>query len=113
MTFHTDTMENHEMATIGHDGWKYYNSIKKKAMEQEFSLSGLLLSLSIAFFIVIASALFLSLFYDSFQSTNITNSIYESNFYRLETTGVNTINYINTDHIEVNRLVLPSIVEMA
>ena len=39
-------------------GWKYYknNIIRKKAMEQEFSWSGLLISLSIAFFIVIASA---------------------------------------------------------
>ncbi|MDO8668273.1 MAG: hypothetical protein Q7K35_04230 [bacterium] len=41
-------------------GWKYYNSIKKKAMEQEFSWSGLLISLSIAFFIVIISASALS-----------------------------------------------------
>ncbi len=36
-------------------GWTY-NSIRKKAMEQEFSWSGLLTSLSIAFFIVIISA---------------------------------------------------------
>jgi len=37
-------------------GWRYYNNIKKKAMEQEFSWSGLLVSLSIAFFIVVFSA---------------------------------------------------------
>ena len=43
-----------------HFDWKYYNSIKKKAMEQEFSWSGLILSLSIAFFIVIAASLALS-----------------------------------------------------
>jgi len=43
-------------------GWKHYNTntIRKKAMEQEFSWSGLLISLSIAFFIVIASASALS-----------------------------------------------------
>ncbi|MDP2708841.1 MAG: hypothetical protein Q8O93_02215 [bacterium] len=41
---------------FGHIGWKYYNTIRKKAMEQEFSWSGLLISLSIAFFIVIISA---------------------------------------------------------
>ena len=41
-------------------GWKYYNTIRKKAMEQEFSWSGLLISLSIAFFVVIASASVLS-----------------------------------------------------
>ncbi len=40
--------------------WKHYNLIKKKAMEQEFSMSGLLLSLSIAFFIVIIAAFVLS-----------------------------------------------------
>jgi hypothetical protein len=41
-------------------GWKHYNFTRKKAMEQEFSWSGLLISLSIAFFIVIASATVLS-----------------------------------------------------
>ena len=38
-------------------GWKYYNTIKRKAVEQEFSWSGLLISLSIAFFVVALSAL--------------------------------------------------------
>ena len=112
MTFHTDTMENHEMSTIGHDGWKYYNSIKKKAMEQEFSWSGLFLSLSIAFFIVISSALLLSLFYASFQSASITNNIYENHFYRLESTGMNTGNYININHLGEKRLILESISEI-
>lgn len=37
-------------------GWKSYNQIKKKAMEQEFSWSGLLVSLSIAFFVVLATS---------------------------------------------------------
>jgi len=44
---------------LRHIGWKYYNSIKKKAVEQEFSWSGLLTGLSIAFFIVAISALML------------------------------------------------------
>lgn len=43
--------------------WRSYNSIKKKAMEQEFSMSGLVLSLSIAFFIVLGSAQALSVTY--------------------------------------------------
>jgi len=46
-------------------GWKAYNRIKKKAMEQEFSWSGLVLSLSIAFFIVLACAQILNIVYDS------------------------------------------------
>lgn len=44
---------------LEHIGWKYYNTIKKKAVEREFSWSGLFISLSIAFFIVAASALML------------------------------------------------------
>lgn len=49
-------------------GWKYYNTIKKKAVEQEFSWPGLVISLSIAFFIVIITALALSLLYESLGS---------------------------------------------
>jgi len=40
--------------------WKNYNQIKKKAMEQEFSWSGLFLSCFIAFFIVVLCALSLN-----------------------------------------------------
>lgn len=46
---------------IGHIGWKSYKTIEKKAMEREFSWSGLLISLSVAFFIVIACAQILAL----------------------------------------------------
>jgi len=64
---------------LSHFDWKQYNIIKKKAMEQEFSWSGLILSLSIAFFIVIMSAYLLSSFYsilelNSFNFTEINNS---------------------------------------
>ncbi len=55
---------NHWM--MGQNSWRYYNKFKKKAMEQEFSWSGLVLSLSIAFFVVIVSAMLLSLVYNSF-----------------------------------------------
>ena len=59
-------MLNSKVDTVSQDlvfkyeGWKYYNQIKKKAMEQEFSWTGLVLSLSIAFFIVIFTSLMLS-----------------------------------------------------
>lgn len=46
-------------------GWRYYNSITKKAMDQEFSWAGLVVSLSIAFFIVVFSASFLNAAYKS------------------------------------------------
>jgi hypothetical protein len=62
-------------------GWKYYNIIRKKAMEQEFSWSGLIVSLSIAFFIVISMALLLNILhgyiekgqYFNYNSTNYEN----------------------------------------
>ena len=41
---------------FGQISWRYYNKIKKKAMEQEFSWSGFLVSMSIAFFIVVIAA---------------------------------------------------------
>jgi len=53
---------------LEHIGWKSYNSIKKKAMEQEFSWSGLLISLSIAFFVVTVSALCLNFIFNSVKT---------------------------------------------
>jgi len=66
---------------FAHTGWKYYNIIKKKAMEQKFSLSGLVVSLSIAFFVVVSTAYSLSLLYKSLvPAVNAS----ENMFYRLE-----------------------------
>ncbi|MFH1523006.1 MAG: hypothetical protein ABIE43_04295 [Patescibacteria group bacterium] len=65
-------------------GWKSYKQIKKKAMEQEFSWSGLLISLSIAFFIVLASAQLLSLFYQSMEKTRQHEFFINQNIYHLE-----------------------------
>ena len=56
-----------DLSSLDNFGWKYYNQVKNKAMEQEFSWSGLAISLSIAFFVVIAIAQGLSL---AFQSIN-------------------------------------------
>lgn len=46
-------------------GWRYYNSLKNKAMEREFSWAGLFISLSVAFFVVIVSSFAMSMFYKS------------------------------------------------
>lgn len=67
-----------------HMGWKYYNSIKKKAMEQEFSWSGLVLSLSIAFFIVVSSALVLSSIYRSLTFEQNLHKTRDNGLYRIE-----------------------------
>ena len=69
---------------LGNFGWRYYNSVKKKAMEQEFSWSGLILSLSIAFFIVIACAQGLSMVYQSIETTRMHRQTFESGIYQLE-----------------------------
>jgi hypothetical protein len=62
---------------LEHIGWKYYNTIKKKAVEQEFSWSGLLISLSIAFFIVIVSALLLNFIFNSLEGDNRSQGLAE------------------------------------
>lgn len=64
--------------------WKYYNSIKKKAMEQEFSWAGLLVSLSIAFFIVAISAQALNLAHKSIVSGQASGQQSNKQLYRLE-----------------------------
>jgi flagellar basal body-associated protein FliL len=69
---------------LEHIGWKYYNTIKKKAMEQEFSWSGLLISLSIAFFIVIISAIFLSFIFNSIEGNKQSAELSNKNVYYLE-----------------------------
>lgn len=69
---------------LGDFGWRYYNKAKKKAMEQEFSWSGLLLSLSIAFFIVLATAQLLSLAYKSIETTKRNEIFMNQRIYQLE-----------------------------
>ncbi|MEI6596630.1 MAG: hypothetical protein WCL13_00235 [bacterium] len=64
---------------LEHIGWKSYNTIKKKAMEQEFSWSGLLISLSIAFFIVIISALFLNFIFNSVEANKQRQELVKKN----------------------------------
>ncbi len=78
------TTTNLHVANFNYGGWKYYNSIKKKAMEQEFSWSGLILSLSIAFFVVLASAFILSFTYNSMMGTKNDESLKTQKIYYLE-----------------------------
>ncbi len=74
-----------ENLNFGFIGWKSYNLIKKKAMEQEFSWSGLVISLSIAFFVVASSAQVLSLVYQSVSGNAVNASIINNQkIYRLE-----------------------------
>jgi len=65
MSFFYASSSSSDLASLGNFGWKYYNQIKGKAMEQEFSWSGLVVSLSIAFFVVITTAKGLNLAFNS------------------------------------------------
>ncbi len=96
----TNTKIQANSLDFGHISWKSYNLIKKKAMEQEFSWFGLLLSLSIAFFIVIACAQILNLMHHSIIQTQ--NSQQQSNYqiYHLEKTD----NYLHREYISSDRI---------
>ncbi len=66
-------------------GWKYYNNIRKKAVEQEFSWSGLFISLFIAFFIVVLSASLLNFINHSIETNRNNKSLFNNrNIYYLE-----------------------------
>jgi len=102
-------MENIQVKVNGldfeHIGWKYYNTIRKKAMEQEFSWSGLLISLSIAFFIVIFTAYVLSFLYATMGFSLTHNKLTDKKIYRLETVHTYSLeNYFNAELIEEERL---------
>jgi hypothetical protein len=88
-----------EYLNLGNFGWRYYNSIKKKAMEQEFSWSGLTLSLSIAFFIVIFCAYGLSLLYQSIELSRQHTQLFDSKIYQLENNIRVDLSKINTIHL--------------
>ncbi|MFA7302046.1 MAG: SpoIID/LytB domain-containing protein, partial [Candidatus Shapirobacteria bacterium] len=74
--------------------WKSYQLIKKKAMEQELSWSGLIVSLSIAFFIVLTCAGFLRIAYNSIE--NNTDAAKQFNGERLIQSGALVKIFINS-----------------
>lgn len=89
-----------------HIGWKSYNNIIKKAVEQEFSWSGLVVSLSIAFFIVILSAFALNLMYETVSTANKHNYLNTDNIYHLETIKYLPVlqqEYLNKSYLESER----------
>ncbi len=79
---------NNTLSTNAHRfdfvGWRAYNEIKKKAMEQKFSMSGLIISLSIAFFVVILSAYILNVIYVSIEEARKHEIFLNQKIYQLE-----------------------------
>ncbi len=86
-------------------GWRYFHSLKKKAVEQEFSWSGLALTLSIAFFIVIISAQSLNLIYQSVSNNLERDKFLNDKIYRLE-----KVQHLN---IEVNEEFIKKVMQNA
>jgi len=85
--------------------WRYYNRIRKKAMEQEFSWSGFLISMSIAFFVVIMTASLLGGIYNSIEKAQYREKAMEDNIYRLESTdGLSWENYLQPEHISMDKV---------
>lgn len=58
--------------------WKSYQHLRKKAMEQELSWSGLIISLSIAFFLVAGCAITLRLIATSLENNKLHSSPYQN-----------------------------------
>ena len=97
INIHADTIN------LRHISWKSYNLIKKKAMEQKFSWSGLLISLSIAFFVVILFSAMLNIVYQSIiKQQNYGRQEQQLNYqmYRLE----NNLREQHISHKTINYL---------
>ena len=104
MNINTQVSQPEKFFDINQNGWKYYNSIKKKAMEQEFSWAGLLLSVSIAFFIVTITAYSLTLLHTSFKKTQIEQKINQQ-IYSLEAIhDESKKHYIEIDIIDLSKI---------
>lgn len=73
MLFKKSSLERLQLTTLGHATWKSYQLMQKKAVEQEFTWSGFVISLSIAFLIVSVSASSLNSLYE--RMVPATNSI--------------------------------------
>lgn len=69
---------------LGYIGWRYYNKIKNKIVEQELNKSSLFLSLFFSFFIVVVCAQGLNLTYQSIKATQEHKKLFNQRVYFLE-----------------------------
>lgn len=101
-------IENLELKANGFNyepiGWKHYNKISKKAMEK-ISASGLVVSLFIAFFMVIFAASLLGVVYNSVEKAQYTEKAMKDNIYRLESMdGYSSDKYLQIEEISREKL---------
>jgi len=87
-----------------HIGWKYYNQIRKKVMDKS-SVSGLVVSLSIAFFIVIFAASFLRVCYLSIEQSGAEQKFIQERIYQLEVFDSSSHNqYLQPTNLNKNKI---------
>ena len=74
-------------------------------MEQEFSWSGLMISLSIAFFIVVVSSFSLSLLFNAIEKAQAQEKFLQQKIYRLESLDDYSLeNYLQKEFISIEKV---------
>ena len=74
-------------------------------MEQEFSWSGLFISMSIAFFVVIITAFSLSLLHNSINTAHVQSQLLNQKIYRLEAMNQQKLEYyLQINHLSQKRI---------
>jgi len=87
-----------------HIGWKYYNQIRKKVMDKS-SASGLVVSLSIAFFIVVFASSFLRICYISLEQAYAEEKLPRDKIYQLEVFYNDSLEkYIQPVNLDINKI---------
>ena len=64
MLFNRHSLKRQQFNAFGYTTWKSCNDLRKKAVEQEFTWSGFVISLSIAFLFVYSSSLGFNTLYE-------------------------------------------------
>lgn len=64
MLFRRSSFEHLQLNAFGYATWKSYANLRKKAVEQEFTWSGFVISLSIAFLFVFSGSTALNSLYE-------------------------------------------------
>jgi len=87
-----------------HIGWKYYNQLRKKVMD-ESPVSGLFVSLSIAFFIVVFASSFLRICYISLEQAYAEEKLPRDKIYQLEVFYNDSLEkYIQPVNLDINKI---------
>lgn len=71
MLFRRTSLASQQLNAFGYATWKSYADLRKKAVEQEFTWGGFVLSLSIAFLFVFSGASGFNALYENTLNKNI------------------------------------------